>query len=332
MKSCISHLIGILFVATITFSSLIQLTQARTWLVGPDFPLKMPSEAIRQAKDGDIIKIMAGEYQDDTAIIRQNILTIEGIGGFAHLIAPRKIPNGKAIWVTKGKNITLQNIEFSGAHVPDKNGAGIRLESGSLTLDNCYFHHNEMGLLTANKADIRLTIRNSEFSHNSQDYKVTGKLSHNIYVGQIAEFTLENSISRGAKYGHNVKSRAGKNIIIQNRIFDEGKISASYLIDLPNGGEALIENNYLYKNSGAQNNVFISYGAEGMKYDQNKLTLKYNIAINEGGIAFLIRNHSDIAPEFARNKLTNITAIETSGIKKGGFWDGIKNKIRKNLD
>lgn len=175
--------------------------QAKTWLVGPDFLLKKPSEAIKRAEDGDIIKIVAGIYENDYGIIDQNNLILEGVNGFAHLKSSGPIPGGKAIWVTNGNNITIRNIEFSGAKVPDKNGAGIRLQRGALILDNCYFHDNEMGILTAGRPNINLLIKNSEFSRNTQNYPVTGKLSHNIYVGMIAEFIMENSISRGARYG-----------------------------------------------------------------------------------------------------------------------------------
>ncbi len=302
--------------------------QAKTWLVGPDFLLHKPSEAIKLAKDGDIIKIVAGLYKNDYAIINQSDLTIEGVNGFAHLKSSGLVPGGKAIWVTNGTNITIRNIEFSGARVPDKNGAGIRLQGGTLTLENCYFHDNEMGILTAGKPDISLFIYKSEFNRNTQDYSVTKKLSHNIYVGTIAVFLLENSISRGAKYGHTVKSRAQNTIIRNNRIFDEGDISASYLIDIPNGGQVMIENNYLFKNKGAQNNALISYGTEGMRYDKNDLTIKYNTAISETKNAILLRNRSNIDAKILRNNLTRV--VSDQGIMSG-FWRKAKEKINDML-
>ena len=305
--------------------------QAKTILVGPDFTFTQPSAALKQAKNGDTIKIFAGIYQNDYAIIRQNNLTIEGVNGFAHLISTSRIPNRKAIWVITGENITIRNIEFSGAKVPDRNGAGIRLEKGSLTLDNCYFHHNEMGILTSNNQDISLSIKNSEFSRNIQDYSITGNLSHNIYVGTIAHFILENSVSRGTQYGHLVKSRAQKTIIRNNRLFDEGDISSSYQIDLPIGGKAIIENNYFFKNKGAQNNALISYGSEGMKYKDNSLTIKYNSAIKDQGQAILLRNHSAIKVKIFGNNLTNISAEPDQRADKNNFWLKIKNILQDLL-
>lgn len=188
-----------------------------------------------------------------------------------------------------------------------------------------------MGILTAGKPNIRLLINGTEFYQNVQDYPTTGKLSHNIYVGKIAEFILEDSISRDARYGHAVKSRARKTIIRNNRIFDEGDISASYLIDIPNGGNVTIENNYLYKNKGAQNNAVISYGSEGMPYDSNSITIKYNSVINESGFAVFLRNHSNVDPIFANNTTTNISIDEMPGINKKGYWDKFKKTIREFL-
>lgn len=322
---------GLFFLVSVLFTCLPFSGQAKTWLVGPDFQLKNPSEAIRLAQNGDTIKIIAGLYENDYAIINQDNLILEGVNGFAHLKSSGPVPGGKAIWVINGNNITIRNIEFSSARVPDRNGAGIRLQNGSLTLDNCYFHDNQMGIVTSNQRNIRLVIRNSEFSNNTLIMPRTHSISHNIYVGEISEFIMESSISRGAKYGHAIKSRAQNNIIRNNHIFDEGEISASYLIDISNGGKAIIENNYLFKNKGAQNNALISYGAEGMKHMDNSLAIKYNTAISEKGAAFLLRNHSSIQAKLSGNRLTNIAMEEIPGIERGGTWDRLKNKIKNYI-
>ena len=56
----------------------------------------------------------------------------------------------------------VERIEFSGAKVGGRNGAGIRLEGADLTIRDSYFHHNQMGLLTGRNPDSRL-----------QDYVIT---------------------------------------------------------------------------------------------------------------------------------------------------------------
>jgi hypothetical protein len=89
------------------------------------------------AKDGNVIEIDAGDYVGDTATWKQNNLIIRGAGGKAHLDANGHNEAGKATWVIQGNNTTLENIEFSGATVPDKNGAGIRQEGSNLTVRFC---------------------------------------------------------------------------------------------------------------------------------------------------------------------------------------------------
>ncbi|QDE26651.1 right-handed parallel beta-helix repeat-containing protein [Paremcibacter congregatus] len=311
---------------TITFTT----AQATTWMVGPDYATKTFRDAIRLARDGDTIGLMAGLYENDFATITQNNLTIEGIGGYAHMKATGPIPNRKAIWVIRGQNVVLRNIEFSGAHVPDRNGAGVRFERGSLIVENSFFHDNEMGLMTSRNPTATLRIVKSEFSANSQDYTATGKLSHNIYVGAIYSFTLEDSISRGARYGHAVKSRARTNIIRNNRIFDEGQngeAAASYLVDLSNAGVAHIENNYFRRTAGAQNNVVISYGAEHQPYDDNQLIIKNNYAESINRTMYLLRNHSKVTPDFNNNELVDIKGLEAGAVKRQSFWRRVKNWI-----
>jgi len=68
----------------------------------------------------------------------------------------------------------IETIEFSGAKAGDRNGAGIRLEGKDLTLRNCFFHHNENGILTAVNEESDIFIEYSDFGYNgSCDGKFT---------------------------------------------------------------------------------------------------------------------------------------------------------------
>ncbi|HEX4193330.1 MAG TPA: right-handed parallel beta-helix repeat-containing protein, partial [Stellaceae bacterium] len=108
--------------------------------VGASRDIKSVKDAAAQAKDGDTIEIDAGTYTGDVAIWRANDLTIRGVGGRPHFAADGEAAEGKAIFVTNGRNIRIENIEFSDAKVGDNNGAGIRAEGPNLTVYNCYFH------------------------------------------------------------------------------------------------------------------------------------------------------------------------------------------------
>ncbi len=60
------------------------------------------------------------------------------------MVATVDPPNGKAIIDEGGAGIavTINGFDISGAVVPDNNGAAVRYEGGSLTLNNDYFHNN----------------------------------------------------------------------------------------------------------------------------------------------------------------------------------------------
>ncbi len=106
--------------------------------VGPSRTLKLPSQAARAAKDGDTIEIDAGDYVGDVAVWSANNLTIRGVNGRAKLRADGESAQGKGIWVTAGRDIRIESIEFTGARVGDGNGAGIRAEGPGP--DDCRLH------------------------------------------------------------------------------------------------------------------------------------------------------------------------------------------------
>ncbi len=246
--------------------------------IGPGHKFHKPSEAAFAAKDGYTIEIDAGDYAGDGAIWPQNKLTIRGVGGRAHIAAKGVQVAGKGTWIIKGNNTLLENIEFSGAKVPDRNGAGIRLEGKNLTLRNCYFHDNENGILTGANEDSDIVIEQSEFAHNGYG---DGQ-SHNIYVGRVRSLTVKFSALHHANVGHNLKSRALTNHILYNRIVDEADGKASYEVDLPDGGLAYLIGNVIQQSPETENNTMISYGEEGLKKGTHEFYFANNTAVNDG--------------------------------------------------
>jgi hypothetical protein len=243
---------------------------ARTLRVGPGERLTLPSEAAAKARTGDVIEIAAGLYAGDAAVWRASRLTLRGIGGRAHLRADGHDAEGKAIWVVKGDDTLIENIEFSGAAVSDRNGAGIRAEGRNLVIRNCFFHDNENGVL-GGVGDV--LIEGTEFAHNGAGDGYT----HNIYIGARTDrFTLRASYSHHARVGHNVKSRARENHIVYNRIMDEGDGESSYSIDLPNGGRTFVVGNVIQQGPAARNDAILMYGAEGIAADRDADLLVVN--------------------------------------------------------
>jgi len=247
--------------------------------VGKERPLTTPAAAAAIAQDGDVIEIDAGLYVGDVAVWDQNNLTIRGVGGLAHLDAGGAHAQGKGIWVIKGDNTLIENIEFSGATVPDQNGAGIRQEGRNLTIRKCYFHDNEEGILTDDDPSSEILIEYTEFARNG----FGDGYSHNMYISNVGRFTLQYCYSHHAQIGHNVKSRARENYLLYNRIMDEQEGSSSYAIDLPNGGLSVLIGNLIQQGPEADNSTIISYGAEGLINPVNELYVVNNTMVNDNG-------------------------------------------------
>jgi len=252
--------------------------------VGPGRALRTVAMAVRAAKDGDVIEIDAGDYYGDVTAIDRAALVIRGVGGRARMYASGAHAEGKAIWVVRGGSITVENIEFIGAKVPDQNGAGIRLERGNLTVRNCVFYGNQSGLLTA-AGDSELVIEQSEFAYNGHG---DGQ-SHQLYVGAIRSLKVTGSYFHHANVGHLIKSRAAKNFIAYNRLTDESGGRASYELEFPNGGIAHVIGNIIQQGAGSRNSTMVSYGAEGYAKQRNELLLVHNTLVNDmpSGGAFL---------------------------------------------
>ena len=246
--------------------------------VGPGQKYTKPSAAASAARAGDVIRIAAGDYRGDVATWKANNLTICGSGGRARLFADGKSAGGKAIWVVTGSGITIDSMEFHKAKVPDKNGAGIRVEhkSGDLRIINSGFFDNENGILTA-KGPITLTIERSEFARNSAAN--TSGQTHNIYVGAIDQVSVSGSYFHESRYGHNFKSRAKVSLLENNYLMDGPAGMSSYLADFPNGGKVVLRGNLMQKGPKAPNKVAIEYGAEGQRWEENSLEMVHNTVV-----------------------------------------------------
>lgn len=252
----------------------------RVLYVGPSEKIRTVAEAAKLAKDGDTIKIQSGNYYGDVAVWLQKKLVIIGNDGNARMHAGGRSAEGKAIWVIRNGNFTIKNIDFIGAKVHDKNGAGIRFENGHLKIINCLFWGNQNGLLTtggSNHKNAVLEIENSEFAYNG----IGDGFTHNLYVGRIQKLKVTGSYFHHANVGHLLKSRANINQIEYNRLTDESGGRASYEIDLPNGGVSYITGNLIQQTRETENSTLVSYGAEGYYWPENRLYISNNTLVND---------------------------------------------------
>ncbi len=244
--------------------------------VGPARAVKSIAAAARLAVDGGIIEIDAGNYIGDVAVWTRDNLTVRAVGGRVRLQAAGAAAEGKGIWVVRARNMSVEGFDFQGARVPDRNGAGIRLERGSLHVRDCSFTDNEMGLLTNNDRETVLEIENSEFARNGRP----DGHNHQLYAGAIARLSVTGSYLHHGAIGHLLKSRAAVNHIFYNRLTDEAGGRSSYELEFPNGGTALVIGNLIGQSAQTQNRHLVAFGTEGSKGAVNALYLVHNTLID----------------------------------------------------
>jgi len=290
--------------------------QAAVITVGPQESVRRIADAARLAKDGDTVLIQPGTYAGDVAVWRQKSLEIRGIGARPVLDARGTVAEGKAIWVFSDGDFKVSNIAFRGARAADYNGAGIRFERGRLEVRDCLFEDNEMGLLTANFEDAALRVLDSEFRDAPRD---TRSLHHLLYVGRIAHLSVEGSRFHGGYQGHLLKSRARRSEIRYNLLIDGKDGQASYELEFPEGGVAVVVGNVIGQGADSANPTVLAYGAEGSHWPENRLLLTHNTLISEGWRpALFARTWGDRLPadtRFAvRNNLTVGLGLFTLGL------------------
>lgn len=285
--------------------------------VGPDQKYETPSAAFAAAADGDIVEIdAAGAYVGNVCSIVRSRLTIRGVSGRPKMQAGGKAAEGKAIWVIKGADTVVENIEFTGAAVAERNGAGIRQEGRNLTVRNCFFHHNENGILTTQTAgDVR--VEHSEFGWNGHG----DGYSHNIYVGATASFTLFASYMHHSAGGNLVKSRALSNSITYNRLSSENG-NSSWELDLPNGGQALVMGNVIQQGTESVNEHMVSFGSEGARAG-SRMLFTFNTVVNSRPNGRVFLKAADAVIELSNNLFAGQMEINLGGaaLPKGNVLD-----------
>jgi hypothetical protein len=254
--------------------------------------------AVEAASAGDTIYIDAGTYTNDWATVSKP-LTLIGVGGMAHFTSSGDIPNEKGIIVTTA-DLTVENLEVSGAQVADDNGAGIRYQGGNLTIRNSSFHDNQNGILGSSIPDGRVEIYNTSFIHNGTD----GDRTHGIYIGGVDTLLVAGSLFQDTYVGSHLKSRAANTEVYGTRFID-GDGPTNYGIDISNGGNATIVGNYLEQEANTNNRTMINYGSEAQ--NPGTLVVADNTLVNHRSLAVGVYNRTDNQAIVENNVFVNVS-------------------------
>ncbi len=297
----------------------------RVLTVGADKQFQTVAAALAASRDGDAIFVDAGTYTNDFASVTTKV-SLYAVGGRVTMLATVPPPNEKGILVAE-TDLHIEGFTFQGVHIPDAeghNGAGIRVDNGNLSLVNCAFIDNQDGILTNAGQSISVSIDHSLFDGNGGDDGNGAGNIHAIYVGDVASFTMTNSISENTLVGHEVKSRAQVNTITNNTIISGvGTGTGSYAIDLPNGGTSVIRNNTIIKGPNAENQNIIHFGGEGIPYAGSSLLVEGNLFSNTRDGAVGVLNQTAIPVTITGNVLDGLPAgsLVEGPAKTSDNWD-----------
>ncbi len=289
---------------------------ASTLMVGPKGAPMSLTDALAQAKDGDTIELLPGDYTGAPVVIENRRLLIKGVGKRPLIKGSGKMASAKALWLVRGGEVTLENLEFRGARSNDGEGAGIRMEGGRLHLRKVALYDNEYGLFAPLAEQAELRIEDCEFGLAP---RVVGGLHHLLNVGRIAKLTITGSRFQQGFEGQLIKSRARENFIAYNFIHDGQRGGASYEIEIANGGLATILGNVIGQGADSQNPVLVSYGTEKVGWDKNALVLAHNTFVNYAWTpAWFVRViEKNLPPD------TEVVAVNNLLVGNGLLWPAL---------
>lgn len=271
-------------------------------------------KAFDTVNPGGIIRLEPGIYKEG-GILRKGhdgVLITGSPGVVFDGVAVR----GKAAFVIQSDDITMEGIKCINMKVGSRNGACIRHESGNLTLRNVNFSHNENGILTWDRSN-KILIEDSIFEGNGK----AGR-SHGMYIGDAKQLIVRRSRIIGSKdEGHGIKSRA-EHTLIENSVIASLEGNDSYLIDIPNGGNAVIRNSLLVEGANTANWFILAYGMEKQEYGLNALRLEKNVIITdrEGGSQFINIHEKMPRPVLRGNVIVGSIDYDWTG--NNFFFDG----------
>ena len=297
---------------------------AETLLVGPDGAQARLDEALRKARDGDVIELLPGNYRGVRLMLENRRLTLRGVGDKKPVLdGERKSTATYALVLVRGGEVALENIEIRGARANDGEGAGVRLEGGRLKLKGCAFYDNENSLVTTADDKAEVEIENTQFGQTPQ---VEGALHHLLNIGRIAKLSVTGSRFQAGFEGHMIKSRARETDVRYSFIHDGGAGGSSYEIDLPLGGVVTLIGNVIGQSPKGRNRVMVAYGSDGNGWPRNALYMAHNTLLNyQFTPAWFLRVWGDQLPAG-----TEIVAVNNLLVGGGVFSLGNSGRFEGN--
>ena len=153
-----------------------------------------------------------------------------------------------------------------------------------------------------------MQIFSSEFASNGAG----DGYSHGLYANQVNLLDIKDSYFHDTKVGHQIKSRANTTKVLRTRIVDNVTTAgtASYEIDVPNGGAATIQGNWIQQSAATGNPTIVAYGEEGAVRPNPSLVVSGNLLQNfRTAGATGVLNRSSVVASVTGNRLYQVPTL-----------------------
>lgn len=263
------------------------------------------SDAVAAIGEGEgTILIAPGRYRQCASQEAGDIAYVARQGGT--VIFDGVACEGKAALVLSGRSARVDGLIFQNIRVPDENGAGIRLESGDLTVRESLFRDGQNGILVANDHQGTIRVAQSTFSGLGQCPENAG-CSHAIYNSGNATLIVSRTRFERGTGGHYLKSRGARIEVTDSSFDDSAGRATNYMIDLSNGATGTIARNVFVQGENKENySAFIMVAPEGTENSSAGLDISDNQADLAPGVdrrTAFVADESGDAINIANNRL-----------------------------
>lgn len=233
-------------------------------------------QAVSIASPGDVIRVIteAGhEYRESFAVTVPDLI-IEGMNGRPVLAIGSTFPGphgetgpasyqGRGLIVQRADRLTLRGLEIYG--VDDESGAGVRIEAHGTTVQHCFIHHCDDGILgwTGNRGDV--LVEDCELAWCGF-VSQTGN-SHCAYITTAGTVTFRRVVSHHCRNGMLLKSKSRRTIVEDCELPESGDAppiegwTPSQSLDVAWGGEVIVRRTRLQKGVSSDSGCMFKYNA-----------------------------------------------------------------------
>ncbi len=215
---------------------------------------------------------------------------------------------GKAALVLRGRGARVVGLTFENMRVPDANGAGIRIEKGSLHVAQSVFRNSESGILSADDPGSEIRVERSVFSGLGRCDRGLS-CAHSIYIGNYGKLSVVRSRFERGRGGHYVKTRSRLTDVVDSEFDDSAGRTTNYMIDLSGGSSGTIARNRFLQGRDKENySALIMVAAEGNQHPSNLV-----ITGNHAGFAPGAQRRTSFVADASRGRIR----IENNGLGAG---------------